>query len=170
MLNPAALKKMNTINLFDTGAYTNPVASTDWAVDVESTDLKVKKSSNRKPHQAYNDDSVTRKFVTESPPIHSVTPKKPVTESIVPTPPTPKSTTGVHPYMPKGKARSGHPYYCYTYRDKKRVKNVHIPGGNVTNPLAQARAAEVEAAVEFGREPSEIVKMIKSWGRSRRQK
>ena len=104
MLNPASLKKMNTINLFDIGAYTNPVASTDWAVDVESTVLKIKKTSNRKPYQAYSDDSVTQRVVTEStsvsPKSDSVTPKKPVTESTVPTPPTPAKTAGVHPYIP----------------------------------------------------------------------
>ena len=159
---------MITSNLFDLDTYTKPDVSTDWAVDVESVVLTTKKTCNRKPPKAYSDDSVTRKIVTESPvvspPIDSVTPKKPVTESTVPTPPIPAKTTGVHPYIPKGKARGVHSYYCYTYRDKKRVKNVHIPGGNVTNPVAQARAAEVEAAIEFGREPSEIVKLIKSWG------
>ena len=171
MLNPASLKKMNTTNLFDLDTYTKPVAYTDWAVDVESTVLKTNKTCNRKPYQAFKDDSVTQRVVTEStsvsPESDSVTPKKPVTESTVVSPPTPKSTTGVHPYIPKGKARGGHPYYCYTYRAGKRVKNVHIPGGNVTNPVAQARAAEVEAAIEFGRSPGEIVKLIKSWGRRR---
>lgn len=143
---------MNNPTLFDLDAYSNETALTDWAVDVDASSLKVKKSRKPRQEKVSKDDSVTQTSVTES---------------SVPSPPTPDSVTAVHPYLPKGKARSGHLYYCYTYRDGKRVRNIHIPGGNITSSLAQARAKEVEAAIEFGRSPLEIVKLIKSWSRRR---
>ena len=51
-----------------------------------------------------------------------------------------------------------HIYYRYCYMVQRKIHHVHIGGGNVRSPIAQARKAAVESAIAFGESPSEINK------------
>jgi len=45
------------------------------------------------------------------------------------------------------------------------VLSLHIPGGNTGNPIAQARAQEIETMIGWGSSVDAIVWKIKSWHR-----
>jgi len=68
----------------------------------------------------------------------------------------------IHEYLPKGQARGGKKYFCYSYRGSGRVRHVHIPGGNTSSPVAQSRAEKVRRAIIEGKPPTEIIAIIKS--------
>lgn len=69
----------------------------------------------------------------------------------------------VSKYFPKGTARGGFSYFRFSYKEGSRTLTVHIPGGNVRSPLAQARAALVRDAVREGKSNLEIVGIIQKW-------
>jgi len=68
-------------------------------------------------------------------------------------------------YHARGNTRGNPEYWRFSYRDGRRVRHVHIPGGNSSNPTALARVEEVRRAIANRRSPSEIVEMIHSWTR-----
>ncbi|MEG4070923.1 hypothetical protein QUA42_26960 [Microcoleus sp. Pol11C2] len=65
-------------------------------------------------------------------------------------------------YRARGTARSGE-YFRFSYRAGKKMKHLHIPGGNTGNVLAQSRAAEVMELAAAGVPAVEICDRIRSW-------
>ena len=53
-------------------------------------------------------------------------------------------------------------YFRYGWLDKK-VRFRHLCGGNITNPLAIARAGKVQQAIARGKSPKQILELIASW-------
>lgn len=111
-------------------------------------------------------DSVTpvEPAVTEStlpPADDSVTPVEPaVTESNSPTDGEYLALNAVSTYRPRGTARSGE-YYRLSYKERGRVRHVHIRGGSTDSPIAQAKVREVRSQLAAGIPPSEIAEMLK---------
>lgn len=71
--------------------------------------------------------------------------------------------SSVNIYSPTGSARGNNSYYRFSYKHRKRVKHVHIPGGNTSSAVAQSRAIEVRSKIAQGASPAEIVEMIRKW-------
>ena len=63
-------------------------------------------------------------------------------------------------YTPRGTARGGK-YYRLSYKEGGKVRQVHIRGGNIYSPLAQAKVAEVRSLLAAGIPPAEIAAMLK---------
>ncbi len=72
----------------------------------------------------------------------------------------PESNGYLETYRPGGSARSDRLYYRYCYRDGNRITHIHIPGGNVNNPIAQKRADRVREMIRAGKPPEEILGAI----------
>ena len=103
------------------------------------------------------DNSVSPEPDTElNPPVDSVSPE-PDTES---NPPVDSVSRAISRYRPKGTARGGE-YFRFSYRSGKKMKHVHIRGGNTDSALANARCEEIREALAAGMSPAEIVKMIR---------
>lgn len=66
-------------------------------------------------------------------------------------------------YYAGGTSRGKQKYYRYSYRDGKRMKHCHIPGGNIDSISAKKRAALVQVEIDSSRSPSEILEFIKSF-------
>ena len=58
-------------------------------------------------------------------------------------------------YQPRGTARGGK-YYRLSYKDGGKVRQVHIRGGNIDSPIAQAKVQEVRSLLAAGITPREI--------------
>ncbi len=101
------------------------------------------------------DDSVTPAPVTESNPDDSVTPA-PVTESN----PDDSVTKAISRYRPKGTARGGE-YFRFSYRSGKKVRHIHVPGGNTDSPISNARCEEIREAIALGISPEEIADCLR---------
>jgi hypothetical protein len=112
-------------------------------------------------------DSVTpvEPAVTESTlpsAVDSVTPVEPaVTESNSPVRDDYLALTAVSTYRPRGTARGGE-YYRLSYKDGRRVRHVHIRGGNTDSPIAQAKVQEVRSLLAAGVSPAEIAAMLRN--------
>jgi hypothetical protein len=65
-------------------------------------------------------------------------------------------------YRPKGTARGGE-YFRFSYRAGRKMKHLHIPGGNTGSVLAQSRAAEVMELSAAGAPLQDLIDRIKSW-------
>ncbi|MDB9514135.1 hypothetical protein PN499_23315 [Kamptonema animale CS-326] len=76
----------------------------------------------------------------------------------------------VNLYQPAGTAKGRHQYFRFSWRDRNGVNHQHIPGGNSTNPIAASRAAQVKDAIAAGSSTAEVLKLIRSWGRSVKSK
>ncbi|MEM7593720.1 MAG: hypothetical protein AAF383_19785 [Cyanobacteria bacterium P01_A01_bin.83] len=63
-------------------------------------------------------------------------------------------------YSPNGRKTK---YFRLDYRLGKRVKSVHIPGGNVHAKLAQYRARELQAMIDRGAELGEIIAAVQTY-------
>jgi hypothetical protein len=63
-------------------------------------------------------------------------------------------------YKPRGTARGGK-YYRLSYKDGGKVRQVHIRGGNIASPIAQAKVAEVRSLLAAGVSPAQIAAMLK---------
>lgn len=74
----------------------------------------------------------------------------------------PRSLThlSINKYYPGKKATA---YYRFSYRDGKRTKHKHIPGGNIYNPLAMTRAARLKEALAAGATIKEVLNLITSF-------
>ncbi len=68
----------------------------------------------------------------------------------------------VHLYYPKGTANGFNQYFRFSYRDGKRMRHLHIPGGNTRNPEAIERAKRVMAFIDQGATPSQVRSLIES--------
>lgn len=63
-------------------------------------------------------------------------------------------------YRPKGTARGGE-YFRFSYRSGKKMKHIHIRGGNTDSPLSQAKVREVRSLLAAGVPASEIARLLK---------
>lgn len=59
---------------------------------------------------------------------------------------------------PNGK----HYYFRYCYMIGRKIKHVHIRGGNVNTPLAIYRKLDIEDLIAIGESPSKILEIINS--------
>lgn len=73
------------------------------------------------------------------------------------------SEAAISTYKPRGEARGGFEYFRFVYRDGKRTRSVHIPGGNVHSPMAVANRNYVRAMIKCGDSVEEILEQIKEW-------
>lgn len=71
---------------------------------------------------------------------------------------------GIYEYLSHGSK-----YFRYVAnRGHTILESRHIPGGQVINPTAQARALEVRRWISQGRSPGEIIGLINSWRAGKR--
>lgn len=54
-------------------------------------------------------------------------------------------------------------YYRYSYYINRKIKHIHIRGGNIHSYLAQKRAQKLKDAIAAGKTHQEIIEIIKSW-------
>lgn len=54
-----------------------------------------------------------------------------------------------------------HYYYRYCYMIGRKIKHVHIPGGNSRTPLVIYRKLDIEDLISIGESPDKIVATIK---------
>lgn len=52
-------------------------------------------------------------------------------------------------------------YFRLSYRIGRKVKHLHIPGGNIYSELAQYRVKQLQALIDRGCEPPEAIAMVK---------
>lgn len=69
----------------------------------------------------------------------------------------------VSEYQPGGTASKGNKYYRFSYRKGKRIKHIHIKGGNTCNPVAIKRKELIEAWIKNDIALEKIIKWIKEW-------
>ncbi len=63
-------------------------------------------------------------------------------------------------YYPRGTANGFNKYFRFSYRDGKRMRHLHIPGGNTRNPEAIERAKRVRAFINQGATSSQVRSLI----------
>lgn len=66
----------------------------------------------------------------------------------------------VKKYKPNGRNTE---YFRLDYRVGKKVKSIHIPGGNVRARLAQYRAKELQKMIDRGAELGEIIAAVETY-------
>lgn len=66
----------------------------------------------------------------------------------------------VNTYSP---GRQRQRYYRISYREGRKIKHLHIPGGSTSSALAQHRAQKLTGLIERGAELSEILAMVKDF-------
>lgn len=69
----------------------------------------------------------------------------------------------IHLYYPRGTANGFNQYFRFSYRDGKRMRHLHIPGGNTRNPEAIERAKRVLNFIDQGATPSQVRSLIEGW-------
>lgn len=63
-------------------------------------------------------------------------------------------------YSPNGRRTQ---YFRLCYRQNKKVKCIHIPGGNVLSKLAQYRAIQLQKMIDRGAELGEIIAAVQTY-------
>lgn len=71
----------------------------------------------------------------------------------------PEQIHWIETYSP-GK-RKGYSYYRYVWMEGRKLRHMHLPGGNVDNPKAIALKERVEEAMGAGWPPSAVEQLIK---------
>lgn len=71
----------------------------------------------------------------------------------------PEQIHWIETYSP-GKRR-GYSYYRYVWMEGRKLRHMHLPGGNVDNPKAIALKERVEEAITAGWPPNAIEQLIK---------
>ena len=69
-------------------------------------------------------------------------------------------TASVSTYKPSGRKTE---YFRLVYRAGKKVKAIHIRGGNVRSKLAQYRASRLSELIDRGAELSEILAAVETF-------
>ena len=64
-------------------------------------------------------------------------------------------------YQPRGKASTNNKYYRFSYRDGKKVRHIHIKGGNTSNPVAIKHKDLVKAWIREDVPLEKIIEWIK---------
>jgi hypothetical protein len=55
-------------------------------------------------------------------------------------------------------------YYRYVVNEGHKIlESIHIRGGSISNPIAQARAEKIRRWISHGLNPSQIIPMISQW-------
>ncbi len=72
----------------------------------------------------------------------------------------PSTIACVKKYKPNGRKTE---YFRLDYRVGKKVKSIHIPGGNVQAKLAQYRARELQKLIDRGAELEEIIAAVETY-------
>jgi hypothetical protein len=90
----------------------------------------------------------------------SVTPDEPAVTESKPAEGEHLALNAVSIYRPRGTARGGE-YYRLSYKDGRRVRHVHVKGGNTDSPIAQAKVAEVRSLLKAGIPPAQVAEMLK---------
>ena len=73
------------------------------------------------------------------------------------------SEAAISCYKPRGEARGGFQYFRFSYREGKRMRHVHIPGGNIHSQNAVAHRNIVRAMIKCGDSVEEILEQIEEW-------
>lgn len=114
---------------------------------------------------SYTDDSVSATGCEND----SVSPSKPDPDSALQvakidteSPQSDTESTSGLKYVAGGTARTKQTYFRYSYREAGKMKHVHIPGGNTSNPVAKRNWELVLASKSKGMTSVEIVEMIKT--------
>lgn len=68
----------------------------------------------------------------------------------------------VEKYYVKKNGNKEHLYYRYAWREGKKTRHKHIPGGDVSSELAQKNSALVKKAIAQGSTVDEILQLIES--------
>jgi hypothetical protein len=71
-----------------------------------------------------------------------------------------KTEYSVNTYRPGGKK---HFYYRLSYRDGKKMKHLHIPGGNINSDLANYRADKLRTMIARGAELDEVIAAVRTY-------
>ena len=66
----------------------------------------------------------------------------------------------VKTYQPNGRKTE---YFRLDYRIGKKVKSIHIPGGNIRAKLAQNRAKELQSMIDRGAEVEELIATVANY-------
>lgn len=72
----------------------------------------------------------------------------------------PEVAVCIKKYKPNGRKTE---YYRLDYRVKKRVKSIHIPGGNIHANLTQYRVKELQAMIDRGADLGEIIAAVEDY-------
>lgn len=75
--------------------------------------------------------------------------------------PAPEQIHWLEIYSPGN--RKDYSYYRYLWMEGRKLRHIHIPGGNTKSALTLIRKQEIERAIALGWWPSEIEDLIKSW-------
>lgn len=67
----------------------------------------------------------------------------------------------VNQYYPGKRATK---YFRLSYRQGKKTKHIHIPGGNTLSELAQYRAKKLQEMINRGAELGEVIAAVKTYG------
>jgi hypothetical protein len=54
-------------------------------------------------------------------------------------------------------------YYRLSYRDGKKMKQLHIPGGNINSDLANYRADKLRVMIARGAELAEVIAAVRTY-------
>ncbi|MGB5592544.1 MAG: hypothetical protein WBM32_03325 [Crocosphaera sp.] len=69
----------------------------------------------------------------------------------------------VSEYRPGGTAGKTKTYFRFSYREKNRVKHIHIKGGNSKSQLARERKEKIELWILQPLPLKEIIRRIREW-------
>ncbi len=64
------------------------------------------------------------------------------------------------------KSRSQRKYFRLSWREGKKTKHLHIPGGNVNAILAQYRARKLRELIARGAELGEVIAQVKTYAQT----
>lgn len=72
-----------------------------------------------------------------------------------------ETEVSVNSYSPGGRKKK---YYRLSYRlNRKSVKHIHIPGGNINSELANYRADKLRVMIARGAELGEVIAAVKTY-------
>ena len=68
------------------------------------------------------------------------------------------------PYVEKySPNRRKQKYYRLSWRERKKMKHLHVPGGNVNAILAQYRAGKLRQLINRGADLDEVIAQVKTY-------
>ena len=65
-------------------------------------------------------------------------------------------------YRAGGNTRGSGEYWRFSFRDGRRVRHKHIPGGCSSNPIALGRAEKIREAINLGATVEQVLKLIQN--------
>lgn len=74
------------------------------------------------------------------------------------------SRASITPYIEKyTPSRRNKKYFRLSWREGKKWKHLHIPGGNTDSPLARYRAEKLQQLCDRGAELEEVIAAVKTY-------